>query len=186
MHQPAVTAKRWVLLVAGLALGTLMAFAELAYFLLGGGALAVPAARSRIFCGARRLADAERRRLAHYLGNDNATDYSGRRALEYLGVRWIIGLVGAGILFLIAYGAMTGVIIIGRIFSGTAPGGDEPLDWYDPIVVLLVGLLLTFLCIQGLSAVATMDRRLARHFLGPSPQELLRRRVTELRYQGDA
>jgi signal transduction histidine kinase len=180
MQQPAVTAKRWALLVAGLALGTLTAFAELAYFLFGGAALVVPAARSQVFGGARWLAEVERRRLAHYLGNDNATDYTGRRALEYLGIRWIIGLVGAGILFLIAYGAVTGAIIVGHIFSGKAPSGDQPLDWYDPVVVFLVGLLLIFLCIQGLSAVATMDRRLARHFLGPSPEELLRRRVTEL------
>jgi signal transduction histidine kinase len=181
MPQPAVaTAKRWALLVAGLALGSFTGFVELGFVLVGSLAVTVPAARPTVFFSARWLAELERERLARYLGSENAIDYTGRRALEYLSGRWAVGLLGTGILALIGYGSMTGGIIVGQVVTGKAPGGGQPLLWYEPLLVVLVGLLLLFLCIQGLSAVATMDRKLARHFLGPSPEELLRRRVTEL------
>jgi len=181
MPLPAVaTAKRWALLIAGLALGSVTGFVELGFVILGGLAVTVPAARPTVFFSARWLAELERERLARYLGSENAIDYTGRRALEYLSVRWCVGLLGTGILALATYGALTGGIIVGQVVTGKAPGGEQPLVWYEPLLVLFVGLLLIFLCIQGLSAVATMDRKLARHFLGPSPEELLRRRVTEL------
>ncbi|HEV7980502.1 sensor histidine kinase [Amycolatopsis sp.] len=172
---------RWLRETAGLALGAATAFAELAYVLLGGLALLVPAARPRVFAGALTLSELERRRLERWLSSGNATDYTGRRAFDYLTVRCVVGLLGAGILLLIGYGAVTGVIIGVQVASGQpAGGGGEPMEWYDPIGIALFGVLLVFLCLQGLSSVATLDRKLAQRFLGPSPQELLRRRVTAL------
>jgi len=172
---------RWLRETAGLALGAATAFAELAYVLLGGLALLVPAARPRIFAGALTLSELERRRLSRWLASENGSDYTGRRAFQYLAVRCVLGLLGAGVLLLIAYGAVTGVIIVVQLVSNRpVGGGDEPMEWYEPIVTGLVGVLLIFLCLQGLSAVAALDRKLAHRFLGPSPQELLRRRVTAL------
>jgi signal transduction histidine kinase len=164
----------------GLAIGAATAFAELCYVVFGGIALAIPSLRHPVFAGARALSEVERRRLEKYLGAENATDYTGRRAMTYLVPRCVIGLLSAGIFVLILLGAGSGVIIGYQLLDGRSPGGDAPADWYDPVTTALFGALLIFLSIQGLIGIATLDRKLARHFLGPSKQEQLRRRVSEL------
>ncbi|PXY32141.1 sensor histidine kinase [Prauserella muralis] len=166
---------------AGLALGGASAFAEFGYVLLALPALAVPAARHRVFAGARVLAELERARLARFLASDNSADYTGRRALEYLALRSVVGGIGAGIFLLILWGAVSAGIMARQLATGRPiGGGDLDGDWYDPITVVLFGTLLVFLAVQGLVGVAVLDRRLAHRFLGPSEQELLRRRVSEL------
>lgn len=119
----------------GLAIGSATAFVEFLYVLVGGIALAIPALRRPVFTGARVLSEVERRRLERFLQSRNATDYSGRRAFNYLTVRCAVGLLG---------------------------------------------LLLLFVAAQGLVGIASLDRKLARRFLGPSKEEQLRRRVSEL------
>ncbi|KZB81994.1 sensor histidine kinase [Amycolatopsis regifaucium] len=164
----------------GLAIGAATAFAEVFYVLFGGLALALPALRQTVFDGARALSEVERRRLEKYLGAENATDYTGRRAMTYLVPRCVVGLLSAGIFVLILLGAGSGLIIGYQLLDGRSPGGGAPAGWYDPVTTALFGVLLIFLSVQGLIGIATLDRKLARHFLGPSKQEQLRRRVSEL------
>lgn len=68
----------------GLAIGATTAVAEFLYVLFGGMALAVPALRRPVFAGARTLSEVERRRLEKYFGEENAADYTDRRAMAYL------------------------------------------------------------------------------------------------------
>ncbi|AUI63233.1 sensor histidine kinase [Amycolatopsis sp. BJA-103] len=164
----------------GLAIGSATAFAEFFYVLFGGIALAIPSLRRPVFAGARVLSEVERRRLERYLGAENATDYTGRRAMTYLVPRCVVGLLGAGVFALILWGALSGAIIVVQLFNGESPGGGAPSTWYDFITIGLFGALLLFLALQGLVGIATLERKLARHFFGPSKKEQLRRRVSEL------
>lgn len=164
----------------GLAIGSATAFAELFYVFLGGIALAIPVLRRPVFAGARVLSEVERRRLERYLDAENATDYTGRRAMAYLVPRSVVGLLGAGIFLLILFGAGSGAVIVYQLLNGQSPGGGAPADWYDFITTGLFGALLIFLSVQGLIGIATLERKLARRFFGPSKQEQLRRRVSEL------
>lgn len=166
--------------VAGLLIGGASAFVELGYVLLGGAALALPAVRHRVLAGARLLAEFERHRLARFLGADNGDDYTGSRAMEYLLLRWLIGGLGAGIFLLVLAGAATAGVLAWQLVTGQPLGGAGSNSWYDPITYVLLGILLTFVTVQGLVGVATLDRTLARRMLGPSEAELLRRRVSEL------
>lgn len=164
----------------GLAIGSATAFAELFYVVLGGIALAIPVLRRPVFAGARVLSEMERRRLVRYLDAENATDYTGRRAMAYLVPRSVVGLLGAGIFLLILFGAGSGAVIVYQLLNGQSPGGGAPADWYDFITTGLFGALLIFLSVQGLIGIATLERKLARRFFGPSKKEQLRRRVSEL------
>jgi len=164
----------------GLAIGATTAVAEFFYVLFGGIALAIPALRRPVFSGARALSEMERQRLEKYFGVENATDYTGRRAMAYLIPRCVIGLLSAGIFGLILLGAGSGLIIGYQLLDGRSPGGDAPADWYDPVTTSLFGALLVFLSLQGLIGAATLDQKLATSFFGPSKKEQLRRRVSEL------
>jgi signal transduction histidine kinase len=164
---------------AGLGLGAALAFVELAFLMVGVPALVF--ARPRVHAAARRLADVNRARLRRYLGDEHGDDYTGDRALRYLAVRCVVGMLAFGIFLLITFGAASGVIIVVQLLSGEAIGGDpQGQDWWDIGPITLLGLLLVFLAVQGLVGVAALERRVAHHFLGPSQQELLRRRVSEL------
>ncbi|MBK1784086.1 sensor histidine kinase [Prauserella cavernicola] len=165
---------------AGLALGGVLAFVEAAFVLLTLPALAFPPARARALACARKLAEVERARLARYLRSENSSDYGGRRALEYLAVRCVVGGLGAGIFLLILWGAVSGAVMVAQLASGEPIGGGTDQDWYDLVAVPLFGVLLLFLAVQGLLGVAALDRRVAHRFLGPSEQDLLRRRVSQL------
>ncbi|WP_233611212.1 sensor histidine kinase [Amycolatopsis sp. WAC 01376] len=164
----------------GLAIGATTAVAEFFYLLFGGIALVVPALRAPVFSGARALSEMERQRLEKYFGVENATDYTGRRAMAYLVPRCVIGLLTAAIFGLILLGAGSGLIIGYQLLDGRSPGGDAPADWYDPVTTSLFGALLVFLSLQGLLGAATLDQKLAMSFFGPSKKEQLRRRVSEL------
>ncbi|RSN27714.1 sensor histidine kinase [Amycolatopsis sp. WAC 04169] len=164
----------------GLAIGAMTAAAEAFYVLFGTLALAVPALRQPVFAGARVLSEVERRRLEKYFGEENATNYTDRRAMAYLVPRSVIGLLCAAIFILILLGAGSAVIIAAQLFEGQSPGGGAPADWYDPVTTVLFGGLLVFLSLQGLIGAATLDARLAKRFFGPSKSEQLRRRLSEL------
>ncbi|WP_106181830.1 sensor histidine kinase [Prauserella shujinwangii] len=180
----AALAVRGSRVTAGLALGGASAFGEFAFAVLAALAVAVPATRPRVFAVARALAGFEQWRLARFLGTESASGYSGPRALRYLALRSVVGGLGAGVFLLILWGAVTGAIMLWQLLDGQPLGGGDPVgtdqDWYDPIVVFLFGILLVFLAVQGLIGVAALERLLARRWLGPSEQERLRRRVSEL------
>lgn len=165
---------------AGLALGGMSAFAELAYVVLTAPGLLFPVVRPNVFHGARALAELERHRLAKYFGSRSAGGYTDGRALKYLAARSVVGGLGAGIFLLILYGAVSVAIMTWQVLSGQPIGGEDPaeLDWYDPITLILLGALLAFIAVQGLLGVATLDRKLATHFLGPTSRELLLRRLS--------
>jgi signal transduction histidine kinase len=57
--------------------------------------------------------------------------------------------------------------------------GIEP-SFFVIVYFMVVGLLMLFLVIQGVQGTAALDRALAKRFLGPSPRELLERRISEL------
>ncbi len=176
------TVRRVGVSTVGLLIGGATAFVEFGYVVLTAPLLLFPATRSRAFAGARVLAELERRRIAKYLDSEASGDYAGFRALQYLAVRSIVGGLGAGIFLLMLFGTIGGVIMLGQVLSGLPVGGTDPVgtdsDWYDPVAVLLFGTLLAFLAVQGLVGVASLDRHLAQHFLGPTSQELLRRRLS--------
>ncbi|MFC7616513.1 sensor histidine kinase [Actinokineospora soli] len=80
-------------------------------------------------------------------------------------------------------GAATGAVVAAQLVTGGSPGdfGDpDGATWYDPITFVLFGVLLAFVAVQGLLGVERLDLALARRFLGPTGEEVLRRRVTEL------
>ncbi|WP_431044647.1 sensor histidine kinase [Streptomyces sp. P1-3] len=169
-------------LAAGLLIGTCTAVIELLYVAAAGVALlsvtAWPTTRQRVLrpvtAGVRWLCEAERRRLARCAGHEIAADYADRRALQYLAVRWALGLLGGLVLLSLAVGAL----YLSFLFWG----------WFimsrDTVVIVLSsgtgGILLTFLGVQGVIGVATLEGHLARHFLGPSQQEVMERRIRQL------
>ncbi|MFC0526566.1 sensor histidine kinase [Phytohabitans kaempferiae] len=171
----------WARVGVGVLLGTVTALVELV-FLAWAALILIPAwaqprarraAVHRIHAGARNLCEVERWRLAAFLRTENASDYTGRRAVEYLALRWSAGLLGGLLLLLFLYGVAVGAIWTHDLFTGRS----TVLLVVSQIVLGLLGL---FLSIQGFIGVAAIERRLARHFLGPSTREMLERRITEL------
>ncbi len=147
------------------------------------GTAALPPARRTatrlIHDAARWLGTLEGQRLARFLGGESSPPASGRRALEYLAVRWPVGLLGGFVLVLLGYGAAVGSALVGGWLVGRRPDNIPP-TWPIVLYILVLGLVLLYLALQGLAGVAALDRRLARHFLGPSERERLQRRIAEL------
>ncbi|GAA3822235.1 sensor histidine kinase [Sphaerisporangium flaviroseum] len=179
-------AGRGVRTVSALLVGTGTALLELGF--LAGAGLVAPAclagARGRrvstrlIFAGAERLAALEVRRLRP-AEDLPSPPYGGRRALAYVAARWPVGMLGGMVLGLLVVGAGTGA----QILWGWAHG--ENYDGIPPtlpvvIYIAVAGGVLLFLDITGMVGVTALDRALARRLLGPSPTELLERRITEL------
>ncbi|NIH82734.1 sensor histidine kinase [Amycolatopsis viridis] len=179
-----VDLRRPLRVTAGLALGGLSAFAEVVFVVAATLALAIPPARPAVFAAARWFAERERSRLWRHLGQATPDDYRAGRALRYLAARSVVGGLGAGIFVLIALGLVTAAIMGWQQVTGQPLGGGDPIgrdrDWYDAPGLLLIGVLLLFLAVQGLIGVAALERRLARHFFGPTKQERLQRRVDAL------
>ncbi|RZQ64198.1 sensor histidine kinase [Amycolatopsis suaedae] len=168
---------------AGLALGGLTAVAELAFVLVGSPLLAVPATGPFVSRVVDRLVYLERRRLSRWLRVTDLEPCGGWRGVRYLTARSIVGGLGLGVLLLIGYGAVVGVIALWMAASTgqfSDSGDPDGLDWYDPIGFLLLGVLLLFVAVQGLIGVAALERRLAAHFLTPSATDLLYRRMAHL------
>ena len=168
-------------LFVGVIVGAATAVAEIAF--LGWAALValLDLARRRrpaaIEPPARHLVEVERWRIATFLPGGPAVehldDYTGRRAVAYLGVRWIVGLLGGVVALLFLYGLATGAIWARDLFAGRSG-------------VLLVsaqvvgGLVLLFLAVQGFLGVAALDRRLAQRMLVPGDRARYERRISEL------
>jgi len=165
---------------AGVGLGALTALAEVPYVVVGALLLVLPAARPAVHRGARRLAEVERARLLRFLDARNGDDYDGRRALQYLAPRGLLGLLGAGICGCVALGVVAVPVFAGQLVTGRAPGGQRPAEAGEWLLIAGLAAIAVFLCGQGIAGVAALDRRLARRFLGPSHRELLRRRVSYL------
>jgi signal transduction histidine kinase len=174
--------RKGVEFAAGLALGACTALVELLLTLVCGvvllPVLAWPRGRRAVLrplsAAATRLAELERVRLAALLDTRVSGAYEGERALRYLAVRWIPGLLGAVVL---AY------VVVGAGFGTFFAYGWLIEDIDDPLTVAYssaAGLLLFFLSAQGVYGLAALEGKLARHFLGPSPSSVLEHRIAEL------
>ena len=164
----------------GVGLGGLTALAELLYLVLSALLLVVPAARPAIFRGARRFARAERDRLRLFLAYVHGNDFDGRRSLQYLVPRSLVGLLALGVWACVGAGVVTAVFYARQLVTGRAPGGQGAGTVADWLLIAGLAAIAGFLCGQGIAGVAEMDRRLARRFLGPSPREMLLRQICYL------
>ncbi|MCP2261812.1 Signal transduction histidine kinase [Streptoalloteichus tenebrarius] len=174
-------------LVACLLLGAGSALVELVFLLLAGigsvVAAALPWARPTLRrwfrAGARRLTEFERWRLAVFLFVETEKDGDDRRLPRYLAARVMVGLLGLGVLLLLALGLGLAVATLWAwLTDGTLDGGrvtHETVLW-----LLLPGVLLLYLNVQGLVGVATVEERLARRLLGPDDLRLMALRIAEL------
>lgn len=180
--------------MTGLTLGAATAGLEVAFLLCAGLVLAVTVAlpvgstirrdpARRVFDVAFGLAQLERRRLARYHAGENAKVFTPRRALEYLAVRWLVGVLGGFVLLLLLFGLAVAVSVLtawvlGGDWSFVEDGGG--VSTLTLVAISIPGAVLLYLNVMGILGVEDLDRRTARHFLGPSPRELLEQRVTEL------
>lgn len=174
--------------LAGLVLGAATAGAELV--LLAGAALlmayslafsrgrrAVPAA---VADAAELLTELELRRLRAFLGEDRGVQYGPLRALAYLVLRVPVGLLGAAILLLIAYGAVIAVrLAVSWWITGDYLDGIPPA-WWIVLYTAVAGGVLLFLAVYGLVGVVALEKGVARRCLGPSPLEEYERRIAQL------
>ncbi|MFI1202744.1 sensor histidine kinase [Streptomyces sp. NPDC020883] len=157
----------------GIALGMVSAIAALAVLAVG--------ALVRSPGPVVRLAALEQRRVTALLGGSPtfSDGIEPRRAAAYLWCRVPVGLLGGGALFLLATGAWTTVSGLSRWLTGHNADGMAP-TWPVAGYLLAVGLLLLFLDLAGLAAVAELERRLVSRFLGPDEVARMRRRIDEL------
>jgi signal transduction histidine kinase len=169
----AIMWRGWARAALGVALGAATAVPELLYLALATPVTALPGARQTVYRGARRLADVERRRLAAFYGADNAADFTGKRAFQYLAVRWAVGLLGGLLVLLFVYGLVVGAVWVWHFLIGRS----SLLTFGSQV---LIGAVLLFISVQGFAGLVAVERRMARRFLGPSERELLERRIAEL------
>ncbi|MFE7610924.1 sensor histidine kinase [Streptomyces celluloflavus] len=176
-------ARRGLRLATGLMLGAVMAVAELPFVVLSGVSLLLVLAWPRgrravlrpVTAAVRTLTEANRRRLRIYVAADTSASYTDRRALEYLSLRWALGLLGALVLVAVLIGAVYGTLWLYAWLMVA--------DVRHPGTVLMssvAGLFLLFLSLQGTFGVAGLEAKLARRCLGPSPHEQLERRIAQL------
>lgn len=163
----------WARTGLGVALGAAAAVPELVYVALAAPVTAVSGARQTVYRGARRLAEMERRRLAAFYGAENADDFTGRRAFQYLAVRWAVGLLGGLLVLLFLYGLVVGAVWVWHFVTGRS----ALLTFGSQV---LFGAVMLFISVQGFAGLVAVERRVARRFLGPSERELLERRIAEL------
>ncbi|GAB3415709.1 sensor histidine kinase [Flindersiella endophytica] len=176
-------AKRLALTCAGLALGAAMVPLDLAFVFLAGPALLVGPLRAAVDSGARALAGLHRRRIAYFLGDSEVDGYDGNRALTYVSLRWSVGLLGGFVLFLLAFGlAVAGSMLAAWWFGFPWAAVEDAgrVTWETVAIATIPGVVLLYLNLAGIAGVAGLDRRLARHVLGPNRQELMARRISRL------
>ncbi|MEV7010849.1 histidine kinase [Streptosporangium sp. NPDC051022] len=171
-------AVRAALALAGLALGVSTTVAGPVFLLVASPFLAHRRGRRYALAAAVRLAGLEVARL-RLLGGVEVSGYDGRRALRYLLRRWPVGVLGFLVLFLLGAGIVAGVRIAWHW------GRGEPFDGMEPttpimLYVVVAGLVLFFLEVMGLIGLVALERLIALRTLGPSPTELLERRIAEL------
>jgi signal transduction histidine kinase len=185
MPSKAIVVRRAAVGTVGLMLGGLMAIAEMLFLVASTPIYAVaPVTRPGITTAVRTFVALDRRRIVTFLDFDDllcvVPDW--RRAHSYLTRRVIVGLVGLGIVALMAFGLVSTVIMVGQVLAGRPVGGGDQTNgnWSQLIVVVLFGMLLLFVAVWGLIGVAVLERTLAQQYLGPTEEQRLRQRVSEL------
>jgi signal transduction histidine kinase len=189
---------RWLLrIAAGLMLGAVTAWVELAYavvaalLMAAGGAFRPPRRwfERAVDQGLGLLVEVERWRVVSLLGSTDFPGYRFRgraeresvreRAIGYLAVRSMLGFLGGLVLMLIGWGAGACVVVLTDwILTGTSDevGDAEPVT---VVYLLAFGALMLFLALAGLAGVVVGERRLALMLVAPTA-EMMRRRIAEL------
>ncbi|MFF6774611.1 sensor histidine kinase [Streptomyces sp. NPDC012637] len=158
-------------MVLALALGAVFALLEA----VAGLALLLPLAvgpggRRVAARAADRIVRVERWRLDRLLGV-RVPPYGQPRNLAYLAARWPVGLLGGVVLGCAATGlAYLGFSLLGWLF----------VDLDQPGMVVLGGLLLFFLSVQGLRQVVRTEKESALLMLGPRQADALEARIAQL------
>ncbi|WP_174531131.1 sensor histidine kinase, partial [Micromonospora maritima] len=99
-----------------------------------------------------------------------ATD---RRAVGYLALRAVPGLLGALTVGTLAVGVVLAVVLLRAVVTG---GVAVP----DLLLQLVIGSALLLVNLQAVASVGALDRHLARRMLEPDGEAALRRRIDEL------
>ena len=163
--------------------GAVLGVVELVFLCVAGPARLIPATRPTCDRIADKLLALERARLATWLGHPTAEAGGG---YGFLVVRAAAGLVTG-------YGVTAGLLLSGLLLFGgswellTGASESVPFDFPGVKVIsnigvmgLLTGGFLLVLTLAGALAAGGAERRLAERLLGPSRQELMRRRIAEL------
>ncbi|HEX7303369.1 sensor histidine kinase [Lentzea sp.] len=161
--------REWFRTLHGVLVGTMTALPGLGAAVLGLGVV--------------RMTEVELHRIARYGGAANTDPLTPGRCRRYLGVRWLVAGLGAGVvMMLMLYLATALSMITAWLFDGSwglVKDGDV-VDTRLILVAALPGALLIFAALAGVSGVAALDRWLATTMLGRDQQTLLRQRVAEL------
>ena len=184
-------ARRWLESLSGVLLGGVTAVSALMFTVAAVLALASARLLGRWGAPLRRtvdqsalaLSELEIRRIARFHGTLLTDVATPHRCRWYLGMRWTIGLLGIGVVLLLALClAVAGSMISAWVLSG-GWGLIENSDRVDGGLVALVslpGILLIFVAIAGVAGVGSLDRWFAAQVLGRQSDRLLQQRVTEL------
>ncbi|TJZ55635.1 sensor histidine kinase [Streptomyces piniterrae] len=175
-------ARRGLRLTTGLVFGAAMAVAELPFVVLSGFSLLLVLAWPRgrravlkpVTTAARALTETNRRRLRGYFSADTSDTYADHRMLQYLSLRWSLGLLGILVVSAALIGTAYGIAWIFFLLLGEV---RYPLTLATSSIG---GLFLLFLSLQGSFGVADLETKLARRYLGPRHQEELERRIEQL------
>ncbi|MFD9698408.1 sensor histidine kinase [Lentzea sp. NPDC059081] len=159
----------WFRTLYGVVVGTFTAVPGLGAAVLGVGVV-----------GMTRV---ELRRIARYGEAAVADPLTAWRCRRYLGVRWLVAGLGAGVVMMLMLYFVTALsMITAWLFDGSwglVKDGDV-VDTQLILVASVPGVLLIFVALAGISGVAALDRWLATVMLGRSQQAVLRERVAEL------
>ncbi|MBT2440300.1 sensor histidine kinase [Streptomyces sp. ISL-36] len=169
-------------MAVGLTLGAGTAVVELLCLIVGGltllPVLAWPRGRGAVLrpltAGAHRLVRLERWRLDRFLGVRLPGVQGDDAALRHLAARWPLGLLGGVVLGCAAYGLGLGTFVL---YGWLITDIDHP--WLVAFSSV-GGFFLLFLAVQGALGVASLEGRLARRLLGPSPADALEARIAQL------
>ncbi|WBC15016.1 histidine kinase [Micromonospora sp. WMMA1998] len=174
---------RWARPVVGVAAGVVSAVVEVASLVAAGLLLTLtvpaPVLRRRVLAAVLRYAPVaarwERRRLA-WAANRPAPApprATGRRAVGYLALRVVPGLLGALTVGVLAVGVVLAAVLLRAVVTG---GVAVP----DLLLQLVIGAGLLLVNLQAVASVGALDRHLARRMLEPDGEDALRRRIDEL------
>ena len=177
-HSPVAWAARLV----GLMIGGASAAAEALVLIVCAPLLAASYRgtnrRRRLDAVAHRIVGWEIRRVERCFGQP-VPRAPGSRVWRYIAARTPIGLVGALLVLITGFGAVTAGRALSAWSIGAAVDGVEP----SPFNVGYLGVLclvLAFTAYFGLIGAATLEHRTALLFLGPRPDQALRDRIVEL------
>lgn len=184
-------ARHWLTTLAGVLLGGVTAVSGLLFSVTAVLALALARIvgrrgrllRAAVDDSALALSEFEIRRITRFHGAMHTDVATPHRCRWYLGTRWTIGLLGIGVVLLLALClVVAGSMISAWVLSGSW-GLIENSDRVGGGLVALVslpGILLIFVAIAGVAGVGSLDRWFAVQVLGRQSDRLLHQRVAEL------